>query len=105
MKLPPSIGLKKIKIIEQVIDELQLEHKPIATENICEQFNELRSDIVLLYELQQALTNLEFELQSLRVRYEAVAPGKVTISYTCSFNLVYPLINLSSLQDIGNSGL
>ena len=78
MKLPQSVGLKKIKVIEQILDELHMEHKPIATENIGEQFNELRSDIVLLYELQQALTNLEFELQSLRVRYETAAPGKVS---------------------------
>lgn len=76
MKLPQSVGLKKLKVIEQLLDELQIEQKPIATENICEQFNELRSDIVLLYELQQALTNYEFELQTLRHRYESIAPGK-----------------------------
>ena len=57
MKLPQSVGLKKTKAIEQLVDELQLDQKPIATEPICEQFNELRSDMVLLYELHQALTN------------------------------------------------
>jgi DNA methyltransferase 1-associated protein 1 len=76
MKLPPSVGLKKTKAIEQLLDELVIEQRPIATENICEQFNDLRSDIVLLYELQQALTNCEFELQTLRHRYETIAPGK-----------------------------
>ncbi|RNA02113.1 DNA methyltransferase 1-associated 1, partial [Brachionus plicatilis] len=54
-KLPQSVGLKKIKAIEQLLDELQIEHKPIATETVCDNFNDLRSDIVLLYELQQAL--------------------------------------------------
>jgi autotransporter-associated beta strand protein len=65
MKLPPSVGLKKMKAIEQLLEELQVDGKPIATEAICDQFNDLRSDIVLLYELQQALNNCEFELQTI----------------------------------------
>lgn len=36
-------------------------------------FNELRSDLVLLYELKQAFANCEYELQMLRHRYEALA--------------------------------
>jgi DNA methyltransferase 1-associated protein 1 len=54
-----------------------LENRPIATEDICDQFNDLRSDMVLLYDLNQALSNCEFELQSLRHRFEAINPGKV----------------------------
>jgi hypothetical protein len=77
MKLPPSVGLKKTKAIEQLLDELHIEQRPIATETICDQFNDLRSDIVLLYELQQALTNCEFELQSFRHRYEPILTAKV----------------------------
>ena len=77
MKLPQSVGLKKTKAIEQLIDELQLEQKPIATESICDHFNDLRSDMVLLYELHQALMNYEYELQTLRHRYESVLVSKV----------------------------
>jgi DNA methyltransferase 1-associated protein 1 len=77
MKLPQSVGQRKVKAIEQLLDELQIEHKPIATESICEQFNDLRSDMVLLYELQQALTNCEFELQTIRHRMESL--GKVSL--------------------------
>ena len=33
--------------------------------------------MVLLYELSQALSNCDFELQTLRHRYEAINPGKV----------------------------
>jgi hypothetical protein len=76
MKLPGSVGLKKTKAIEQLLDELHIEQRPIATEEICDQFNDLRSDIVLLYELQQALTNCEFELQSFRHRYEPILTAK-----------------------------
>jgi len=36
-------------------------------------FNELRSDLVLLYELKQACANCEYELQMLRHRHEALA--------------------------------
>lgn len=42
MKLPPSVGLKKMKAIEQLLEELQVDGKPIATEAICDQFNDLR---------------------------------------------------------------
>ena len=78
MKLPPSVGQKKTKAIEQLLDELQIDlRQHIATERVCDTFNELRSDIVLLYELQQALTNCEFELQSFRHRYEPILAAKV----------------------------
>ena len=79
MKLPQSVGLRKSKAIESVLDELQIEARPIATEAICEQFNELRSDVVLLYELHQALSSCEYELQTLRHRYESVLVAKVNI--------------------------
>lgn len=80
MKLPQSVGLRKLKAIESVLDELQIEPRPIATEAVCEQFNELRSDIVLLYELHQALSSCEYELQTLRHRYESVLVAKVSRS-------------------------
>ena len=35
-----------------------------------------RSDMVLLYELKNALTASEFELSSLQLQYEALVPGK-----------------------------
>ena len=40
-------------------------------------FNELRQDVVLLYELKLALANCEYELQTLRHRFETLAPGRV----------------------------
>ena len=76
MKLPPSIGQKKTKVIDQLIEELNIDSRPIATEAVCEQFNELRSDIVLLYELHQALNNCEFDMQSFRLRYEPIIQSK-----------------------------
>lgn len=56
------------------------ELNPPPTEQICQQFNELRSDIVLHYELKSALSTCDYELQSLRHQYEALAPGKVIIN-------------------------
>ena len=50
---------------------------PAPTEEICNNFNELRQDIVLLYELKLAVINCEYELQTLRHRFETLAPGKV----------------------------
>ncbi len=76
MKLPPSVGQKKSKAIEQMLTELGLEVNPMPTEDICQHFNELRSDLVLLFELKLGLSTCEYELQALRHQYEALAPGK-----------------------------
>ncbi|RWS26055.1 hypothetical protein B4U80_03743 [Leptotrombidium deliense] len=76
MKLPSSIGQKKMKAIEQLLLELNIELRPMPTEDICNHFNELRSDMVLLYELKQAISNCEYELQTLKHQYEALQPGK-----------------------------
>lgn len=81
MKLPPSVGTKKTKAIEQLLDELQIEQRPIATASVSERFNELRSDIVLLYELQQALTNCDYEYQTFKHRYESIAPPGKNIDF------------------------
>ena len=43
---------------------------------MCGQFNDLRSDMVLLYELKNALNTCELELHSLKAQYEAMCPGK-----------------------------
>jgi DNA methyltransferase 1-associated protein 1 len=76
MKLPGSVGQKKAKAIEQLLLELNIDLRPMPTEEICQHFNELRSDMVLLYELKMALANCEFELQTLKHQYEALQPGK-----------------------------
>lgn len=64
-----------MRISSSMISELN----PSPTEQICQQFNELRSDIVLCYELRSALSTCDYELQSLRHQYEALAPGKVSL--------------------------
>ncbi|XP_073089896.1 DNA methyltransferase 1-associated protein 1 isoform X5 [Manis javanica] len=73
MKLPSSVGQKKIKALEQMLLELGVELSPTPTEELVHMFNELRSDLVLLYELKQACANCEYELQMLRHRHEALA--------------------------------
>lgn len=64
LKLPSAVGQKKTKAIEQLLNELNVDLRPVPTEEICQHFNELRSEMVLLYELKAALSNCEFELQS-----------------------------------------
>lgn len=51
---------------------LRADLNPMPTEEIVQMFNELRSDLVLLYELKQAHSNCEYEQQMLRHRYEAL---------------------------------
>ncbi|GIY88461.1 DNA methyltransferase 1-associated protein 1 [Caerostris darwini] len=76
MKLPASVGQKKAKALEQLLKELDIEPNPIPTEEVCMHFNELRSDMVLLYELKLALANCEFELQTLRHQAEVLSSDK-----------------------------
>jgi len=66
----------------------------MPTEEICNHFNELRSDLVLLYELKMGLSSCEYELQALRHQYEALAPGK---------SLEIPASLLSSASGEGSS--
>lgn len=63
-----------------------VEYSPIPTEDTVTHFNELRQDIVLLYELKIALATCDYELESLKHRFETLAPGKV-----CYFILKWKL--------------
>jgi DNA methyltransferase 1-associated protein 1 len=103
MKLPSSVGQKKSKTIEQLLHDLNIglnfqyeskfdrddeknrhfnvDSQPVPTDETCTHFNELRSDMVLLYELKVALQNCEFELQSLQHQYNILAPGKVICNH------------------------
>ncbi|ESO12570.1 hypothetical protein HELRODRAFT_62417 [Helobdella robusta] len=83
MKLPISLGQKKTKAIEQMLEEFAIEPNPVPTQEIVNSFNDLRQDMVLLYELKIALANSEYELQTLRHRYETLAPGKVFTAFSC----------------------
>ncbi|CAN8004161.1 unnamed protein product [Ixodes hexagonus] len=80
MKLPASVGQKKTKAIEQLLQELGVELNPTPGEEVCQHFNELRSDMVLLYELKLALATCEYELQTLRHQYEVLAPDKTAMA-------------------------
>lgn len=70
LKLPAAVGQKRAKAIEQLLSELKVDLRPVPTEEICQQFNDLRSEMVLLYELKLALGNCEFELQSLKHQFD-----------------------------------
>jgi hypothetical protein len=41
-----------------------LERNPMACEEIVDEYNDLRSDIVLLFDLKNALNSAEYELQT-----------------------------------------
>ncbi|MCL4128607.1 UNVERIFIED_CONTAM: hypothetical protein GTU68_032592 [Idotea baltica] len=87
MKLPASVGQKKAKAIEQLLIELGLELNPTPVEEICQRFNDLRSDLVLMYDLRTILLNYVFELQTLKHQYESLLPGKVSRMFLFSFVL------------------
>ncbi|XP_055890683.1 DNA methyltransferase 1-associated protein 1-like isoform X1 [Biomphalaria glabrata] len=76
MKLPATIGQKKTKAIEQVLEELGLEFNPMPTDEIVNTFNMLRQDIVLLYELKLAMSTCEYELQTLKHRHDQLIANR-----------------------------
>ena len=55
---------------------------------MCNEFNELRSEMVLLYELKNALAACEQELHSLKGQFEAACPGKVRTQETPRIYLI-----------------
>ena len=75
MKLPSSVGQKKTKAIESMLLELGIEVNPMPTEEIGDHFNDLRSEMVLHYDLKSALQNSEFEVQTLMHRKQALDGG------------------------------
>ena len=100
MKLPASVGTKKTKAIEQLLTELNVDLKPMPTEEICLHFNELRSDMVLLYELKSALATSEFELQTLKHQCESLHSGRPIDAPFISQSNVNS-ITLSTLNETG----
>lgn len=77
-----------------------IDPNPVPTKEIAASFNDLRQDIMLLHELQQAFVNCEYELQTLRHRFETLAPGRVCD--TCS-HLLIMYSNMSGFVLILNS--
>ena len=76
MKLPPNVGTKKVGSFEQMLGEAGVDPAPAPSDKVCTEFNELRSDMVLLYELKNALATCDQELHSLKAQYENMCPGK-----------------------------
>lgn len=77
LKLPSSLGTKKMKALEQMIQELGLEQYPVPTDPICQLYNELRGDLLLLYELKVNLANTDFEIQAIKNQLAAVGKSEL----------------------------
>jgi len=69
MKLPASVGQKKSKAIEQLLEQLGVELNPMACDEVNEQLNQLRADILLLYDLRTAFNTCQYELETMRQQY------------------------------------
>nr|XP_002130199.1 DNA methyltransferase 1-associated protein 1 [Ciona intestinalis] len=91
MKLPNAVGQKKIKSLELLLNELKVEQQPMPTDAVVQLFNKLRSEMVYLYDLKVAYANYEMELQTLRYRWDALAPG-----------LLPPIQDLGTLSNISS---
>jgi len=65
----------------------------MPTEDITTHFNELRTDIVLLYELKLALATCDYELETLKHQYEVLNPGKVGNIVVVDLKLVNVCLN------------
>ncbi|KAF0764837.1 DNA methyltransferase 1-associated protein 1 [Aphis craccivora] len=77
MKIPANVSQKKVKNVEQALESLKIKLNPIPTEEICQNYNDLRNEIVLLNELKAACSSSDFELQTLKHQYETLNPDGI----------------------------
>ena len=76
LRLPSAEPQKKSKAVESMLSEIGVEANPMVTEKTCTEFSELGSELVLLFDLKNALSTCESELHSLKAQYEALCTGK-----------------------------
>jgi len=74
LKLPTSLGNKKMKGLEGMLSELKIDLYPMPTESICQAFNELRGDLLLLYELKMSFESTKFEINSIKDQIKTLKP-------------------------------
>jgi DNA methyltransferase 1-associated protein 1 len=76
LKMPTSLGQKKTKVIEALLEEFGIGLNPMPTEQVCNEFAQLRTDLGLLIDLKTAADSCEYELQTLRHRFEGLSPER-----------------------------
>uniref|UniRef100_A0A0X3NJH7 DNA methyltransferase 1-associated protein 1 n=2 Tax=Schistocephalus solidus TaxID=70667 RepID=A0A0X3NJH7_SCHSO len=101
MKLPSSLGQRKIRIIENFLSHYQMDPSPPATTQIVEAYNKLRSNILLLYELRAAMLQCDYELQAARSRMELFAPDKPLPAGLV--NVTKAAVEMTARQPSGNA--
>lgn len=77
LKLPTSLGGKKAKALENMLSHLELDQYPMPTESICQGFNELRGDLMLLYELKMGIEGTKFEINTINNQLKTIKPELV----------------------------
>ncbi|KRZ56830.1 DNA methyltransferase 1-associated protein 1 [Trichinella nativa] len=66
-RLVPLLGTKKTKAVEQGLSALNMECIPqVLDDNISDEFNELRAELVLLFELKSAALACKYEFEALK---------------------------------------
>ncbi|PAA67154.1 hypothetical protein BOX15_Mlig027961g2 [Macrostomum lignano] len=73
IRLPQLFGQKKARMLDTCLENLRVDTNPIATEEVADEFNQLRSDILLYSELRTHLQALDYEFQTLKHRYEQLS--------------------------------
>ena len=67
LKLPNSVSSKKTVAIKAMLVEIGLDDMPMANEETIDEFNKLRTDLLLLYELKTAVVNAQTDLNHLKI--------------------------------------
>lgn len=73
LKVPITMTNRRAKAMDLMLEELKVGVKPIATEKVTSEFNILRNNILLLLELRTAQQAEEYELESLKQKYESAS--------------------------------
>ncbi|OAF66074.1 ESA1-associated factor 2 [Intoshia linei] len=66
MRMPASIGQKKIKSINTVLLQMEISFPTIAVKEIVSEYNQIRQELILINELRNAVATCEYELEILK---------------------------------------
>ncbi|OQV24507.1 THUMP domain-containing protein 3 [Hypsibius exemplaris] len=67
LKLPNAVSSKKATALKIMLNEIKVDEHPMASEEVIDEFNQLRTDLLSLYDLKGAIVNAQADLVHLKV--------------------------------------
>ena len=78
LKMPNTVAQRKIVALERILEQYGIDFKvPIATDQLVNEYNNLRRDLLLVYELRESLLACDAEIRALVQQYHVDYPDVV----------------------------